>query len=624
MFMPLLDVDLTTRTWRALELPLEIRERWLGGTGLGVYLLSQSLKPGLRAIDPECPIFVLTGPLTGTSVPQSSDWAIVTLNPDYPKAICASHSHGYFGARMRHSGWDGVVVRGCADEPVYIWMDDDGVEIRSAEHLWGQDTFETQRHLVKEHERRGREVSVFCIGQAGESLVDGSSVRGDWAYGANQGGAGVAWGSKKLKAIAVAGTRPVPVFDQERLEVVSEEWMRAIMGTYPDFPEDKHYEGLKYMAGPLATGGWIGGKNFTDAEFGAAWGERLAKDYAKWKVEPLGGWNCKAMCHYKATCTTGPAAGVEFAGHGSGVMEDMGPNLGIEDPGVAFMLAGILDGYGLAGKSTPRTIAMLMEAFEAGDITLEQTNGLDLSWGNYMSVMELMELTAKREGIGELIAQGMLPTARALGIESRAFHMHGVGQPQHELRAAPNVLFQSQVVSGAGPAWQSLMELMLGRPEPDHGFEQPLQPTDVDRVAEATYATHKAKLLYDSLGVCLYTATGVRGVLRLLTDALEAAVGVRMTPRDYVLAGERIAVLQRMINVSRGYTPADDFDMSERFFEKIAAGPAAGLGMSREEWVQTRDDFYRLQGWSLETGAPLPETLERVGLDDFQLGGPSE
>jgi aldehyde:ferredoxin oxidoreductase len=164
------------------------------------------------------------------------------------------------------------------------------------------------------------------------------------------------------------------------------------------------------------------------------------------------------------------------------------------------------------------------------------------------------------------------------------------------------------------------MELMLGRSEPDLGYEEPLVATDVDRIAEASYATHKAKLLYDALGVCYHGCTSVRGVLRILTDALDGAVGLRLTPEEALMAGERIAVLQRLISVSRGYTPEDDFDMGERLFEKIPSGPAAGHGLDRDDWRRLRDEFYELQGWSLETGAPLPEVLARTGLENFVLG----
>ena len=629
MFQPLLEVNLATGSCQSFELPREVRERWIGGLGLGLYLLSREIDTGLRPTDPDCPVFVLTGPLTGTSVPQSSDWVIVTLNAEFSKNICASHAHGFFGARLRQAGWDGIILRGRAEAPVYLSIDDDRAELHPAGELWGLDTFETQRRLIGKRGRGDAEVSVFCIGPAGENLVEGASVRGDLAYGASQGGPGIAWGAKNLKAIVTSGTTPVRVEDSSRLDAISAEWQKDIEGVFPGFPQVRNYDGLTMMSGWLGEIGWIPGKNFTDPEFGPRWQHEFGRVLPKWKIEGVGSWNCEAACHFHAQCTTGPMAGMEFSGYGGEVMEELGPNLGIEDPGIAFMLAGVVDGYGMAAKSAPRTIAMLMEAFEAGEIGLEQTNGIDLRWGNYDAVLTLLELTIKREGIGELIAQGLRPTAQALGIESRAMHMHGVGFNDHDQRALPIFLFQSQVASGAGPTIQTLLGHMMGgntqaggRPEPAIGFDELLAADDLDQLAKATSMGQKAKLLYDCIGVCFFAAVGFEGILRFVSESLDAAVGIKLKPQELLEAGERIIALQRLITVYLGYRPDDDFDMADRLFEKISGGPASGSGLTRQEFGRTREEFYELQGWSLETGAPTTETLNRLGLADFQIGKP--
>ena len=148
MYQPLLEIDLTTGTMTPLDLPREVRERWLGGTGLGLYLLSKEIRRGMKVTDPDCPVFILTGPLGGTAVPQSTDMVIVTVNAEFSRNVCASHAHGFFAARLRHAGWDGIILRGRAAKPVYLWIDGDNVELRPADHLWGQDTFETQRRII--------------------------------------------------------------------------------------------------------------------------------------------------------------------------------------------------------------------------------------------------------------------------------------------------------------------------------------------------------------------------------------------------------------------------------------------------------------------------------------------
>ena len=620
MFQPLLEIDLTTGSIGTFDLPRQTRERWLGGLGLGLHLLSKEIRPGMRTTDPECPMYVLTGPLAGTSIPQSTDWVIVTLNAEFSKAVCASHSHGFFAARMRHAGWDGIIFRGRAPKPVYLWIGEGTVELRSAEEYWGLDTFESQRQIIDANEAAGPDISVFCIGPAGENLLEGASVRGDLAYGASQGGTGVSWGSKNLKAIAIVETTPVPVKDEARLAEIGARWQEAIATANPGFPESKNYDGIKYLTGPLADLGWIPGKNFSDPDFGVQWAKDLNRDFKKWKLEAVGGWNCLAACHYKAMCTTGPMAGLEFYGYGGEIMEELGPNLGIVDPGTSFMLSGLVDGYGMAAKGMPRTIAMLMEAFNEGEIGLEETDGIDLTWGNVDGVMALLEKTVKREGIGELIAQGLRPTAQRFNIEHRCVHMHGVGFNDHDPRATPMHMFQSMVASGSGPNWVSLLETMMGRPEPDLGYPVSPAPDDIGQIAMVTTVTQKAKYLYDSLGGCYFSFIGVAGIRQLISEALDAAADIQVSPDDLLEIGGRIATLQRLITVQLGYTPKDDFDMGQRLLEKLQAGPMTGVGLNLEEFTKIREEFYGLQGWSMETGAPLPETVERYGLQDVRVG----
>ena len=150
MYQPLLSVDLTRGRLEKLDVPVAVRRRWIGGTGLGIYLLSQEIWPGIRASDPECPAFILTGPLTGTQIPQSSDWVVVTVNADLPTHVCASHCHGYLGARLRQAGWDGIVIEGKADKPVWVDVRNEDVKIKDARHLWGLDTWKTQEEIWRE------------------------------------------------------------------------------------------------------------------------------------------------------------------------------------------------------------------------------------------------------------------------------------------------------------------------------------------------------------------------------------------------------------------------------------------------------------------------------------------
>lgn len=616
-YLPLLDVNLTTGELSEREITERVRREWIGGTGLGLRLLAAAARRDLDVRDPECPVLVLTGPLTGTGIPQSSDWVIVTVNADLPGHVCASHSHGYFGARLRQAGWDGVVLHGRAPEPVYLVVGDDGVEIRAADAVWGRDTYDTDsilRSLVGTEEAPA---SVACIGPAGENLVYGASVRIESAFGASQGGAGVAWGAKNLKAIVVSGTHPVEVSDPTSLVAVAEAWSDALR-TQPLKPiEAMHADGLRIMP-DLGPKGLVPGKNFTDPAFGLMWSRRLARDLPRWRVEAVGSWNCEMACHHRTECTTGAMAGVVATGYGGEVMEELGPNLGIEDPSIALALAAEVDRLGLSAGWVPRVIAMLMEAFGAGEIDVDTTGGLDLSWGNFEAVFELLHQTVRREGLGSLVAQGLRPTAQSLGIEHRAVHMKGGGFNDHDQRAGPLMLFQSQVASGAGPTWQSAVSLAVGSSgsEPDIGLTA-FDPHDLQPIARATLLSQEKKMWEDSLGVCYFAARGIRGILDMETRAVEAATGFRLPSEEALRFGERLIHLQRLVMLELGYDCASDFDIAPRMLGKLEDGPAAGVGLEMDDLRAIRAEYYESLGWSTETGLPSREALERVGLAEL-------
>jgi aldehyde:ferredoxin oxidoreductase len=371
----------------------------------------------------------------------------------------------------------------------------------------------------------------------------------------------------------------------------------------------------------LAERGLVPGRHFTDPEAGLRWGRRLAEDLPRWRIEAVGSWNCEMACHHRTECTTGPMAGAVVTGYGGEVMEELGPNMGIEDPGVALALSGEVDRLGMGAGWVPRVVAMLMEAYSAGEIGLTETGGLDLRWGNHEAVLELLHQTAHRRGLGALVAQGLRETARALGIEHRAVHMKGIGFNDHDQRAAPMMLFQSQVASGAGPTWQSAISLAAGTSgsEPDLGLKG-LDPHDLEGIADATHRSQSKKLWEDCLGVCYFATRGIAGILAMETEALQCATGQELTPEDALLLGERLTNLQRLVILYLGYAPQDDFDIAPRLVEKLRSGPAAGIGLTMAELRAVRDEYYACLGWSTATGAPGQDVLERLGLDGLRIG----
>jgi len=574
-------------------------------------------------------------------VPSSSDAALTSLNADLPHHVSTAHAHGFWGARLRQAGWDGVIIRGAAEDPVYVMIDGDRVEIRSADALWGLDTFETVQELQRSG-RRGAEMSVACIGPAGEAMVWGACVRVDEYTGWNHGGAGVAWGAKNLKAIAVRAPvgASVGLADPAGMDGIVEEWRAAVDARTASTPAApfgrKGWRGSSSV-GIFATNGALGlktlpllgelgmfpGKNFTDVEIGMRYIKHVERDLPKWKIEPVASFNCDIACHHRTTCTTGPMAGTTSTGLGFETMEELGPNVGIDDPGVAFLLSTIVDGFGMAAASAPRIIAMMMEAYEAGEIGPEHTDGIELTWGNHLAIAELLEKTVERDGVGDLIAQGLRPTAEALGIEHRAVHMKWVGFQDYDLRASPMFLFQSQVASGAGPTGQTHAELGQGTAiDPQIGVTEPVDARDMSRVGELTARSQVVKLWEDCTGLCHFIVKGLEHEFDISARAIAAATGQALTEDGAQRVGERVVTIQRLIQLYMGFAPTADFDMAPRLFEKIKGGPADGLGMNREEFARCRADYYAEFGWSTDTGGPDEERLAALGLDGVAIGRP--
>jgi aldehyde:ferredoxin oxidoreductase len=619
----LLDVDLTAHRLRTVPLPSDdVQRAWIGGLGLGLYLLAREITSGMKTTDPEAPCFVMTGPLTGTLAPNSSNWTIVNLRykPDY--VVGVSQAHGFFGARLRHAGWDGIIIRGAADTPVYLWIDDEHVELRDASGYWGEDTYETPRR-VKLDLGDPLNISVACIGSGGENLLLGATVRGDGTFTCAMGDAGIAWGSKKLKAIAVRGSGRVPIANVAAFSDVCKRW-NDILFAQSVTPTSRNAF-FRYIADWGSFGG-IPVKNFTEPESAMSWCDSLKKDWEKWKVRPVGSWQCEMACHHETTVTTGPLAGSVVTGFGSEVFEEMGPNVGIFDAGTSMAVAGLVDGIGIHSGEVPRAIAMVMEAYNAGRLTRQDTDGIDLTWGNYEGVIEMLLRAARREGIGAIIADGMEETGKRLGIEDLAVHMRGVGFQGHDWRFHPASVFARQIVSGIGAAPQDATGLYLASAglqegEPDIGYPKIIPPDATEGVGEPLFKGQCMKLWEDSIGVCKFAMDRFPGTLECAGKAVESAMGwTGFSAEEALRVGERIVNLQRLVSLYRGYKPESDFYISERMLS-VPSGPAKGkaapLGPYLEKW---REEYYRAAGWNVDDGTPLPDTLERVGLSTFSVG----
>lgn len=616
----LLRVDLTNRRVTTADLPEPaVLRQFIGGIGLGMWLLMKETRSDMAPTDPDAPLLLMTGPLTGSAAPSSSNLAVVSLNYNTPYAVATGHTHGYWAAYLKHAGYDGIVVTGKSDRPVYLWVDDDKVEFRDASHLWGTNTRETER-LIKQELGDDAKISVACIGPAGEAMLHGAGIKNDRNHGASKGSVGAVMGSKRLKAVAVRGTKEVPVADRTRFVEVTTRWQDSILAD-PAPDQASPSAGKIVVKGGiipnyhfLGEGGMVAGKNLSDPAWSTEHARQVVEASRNWTIIPQESYNCNISCAYDCKINTGPYAGYTASLCGGGEnFEGASAMIGIEDPSEGMVLTDYFDGMGIDSSVAGALMGMAFELYNRGILTTKDTGGLELTWGNYEAAVRLLDQMCDGTGFGgRVLAKGLKEAARLLGkdAENCVVHIRGGGINMHDWRPAWSVLL-GQVVAGAGVCWQGpgVDNIVV---EPDLGYKQ-FSPTfsPTGKAAEVARTQFK-KLWEDTLGICWFACWGVKGVLDNSAQAIALSTGWTDFNRDEAMAvGERLVNFQRVIAVKRGFRAEDEFDVSKRLLEAPTVGPAAGKSIATHLKSMVAD-YYGVMGW--EDGRPTPATLAKVGL----------
>jgi aldehyde:ferredoxin oxidoreductase len=612
----LLRVDLSKEKITEEPLPDEkILRKFIGGTGLGARLLYEEVNKKTKPLDPDNRLIFMTGPLTGTTVPSSSNATLVTLNAEADQMIGTSHSHGFWGALLKFAGYDGVIIQGKAKRPVYLSITDGGAEIRDAAKFWGKDTHETE-DLVK-RDLENPDASVGAIGPAGENKVFGAFIENDYHHSWAKAGGGRIMGSKNLKAVAVYGTGTIPVADPRTLLEASQKWRAKIFDS-PSIGNSMARAGILFGYKYIESQNILANRNFSQSSF-PEYAENIDRVKSEFKVEPTSCWACPISCCYRALVTTGPKKGFLATLSGGGEnTEAAAANVGITDPGWIVYMTDLYDRLGMDSGAMGLSLGLAFELYERGIITKKDTDGLELTWGNAEAAEALLRKAVNREGFGAVLAEGPKKAAQKIGrgAEKYAIHLKGGGLNYHDWRAAWSVML-GQIVAGAGGRWEGY-GVDVWAVEPDIGFTKYHDPHTVKGKADAVKKTQFKKLWEDSIGICWLAAWGCPGALGWAAETVGAATGWKdFTPEEAMTVGERVVNLQRIFNLRHGFEPKRDFeDIGPRLLEAPPDGVAKGkpLGPHLETMIK---DYYRLMGWSEKTGKPLSKTMEKMGLADF-------
>jgi aldehyde:ferredoxin oxidoreductase len=583
----------------------ETLRKYLGGTGIGAKIIYDEVPPEAEFYDSRNRIVIAGGPLSATAVPSSGGFSVVTKGA-LTNGGTSTQANGFFGAFLKLSGFDGIIVQGKSREWVYLYIENGTAELRNASSLVGKGAEETEDVIRKELGKSEDQMSVASIGPAGENLVRFAGITVDNSHASAHNGTGAVMGSKKLKAIAVTrGNIPPKICDKKGLSAVAREIAKQAVTKNVDCFK---YGDLwilpwqvKHGALPIknySTGVW----SIKEEELAAFEPDAIRTRFRS-KRNPC--WRCPMHHKEKITLTEEPYAGKVVGLPSYEMLTAFSCNIGNTDVHSAIVLSYLTDNLGLEGTEASFVISWVMECYEKGILTKEDTDGLEMTWGNVAATKKMLEKISKREGFGDLLAEGIMRASQKIG--GKATDLAVFNEKGNSTRTSADHRYKwwelfDTCVSNTSTIETYPMPRDLGLPE----LYGPIRPLEIP----AAQAKYKANfIIEDSLGVCSYVTLGD---LTLLAKAISATTGWNFKPEEADEAGRRFVNLLRAFNVRCGITP-DQEHPSLRYSSTPADGPAKGKSIM-PHWEQMLDKYYKLMGWDRETGKPLPEVLKRLDL----------
>jgi len=601
----ILHVDLSSgRIWTEV-LNEDYAKKYIGGIGLGMRLYLDHSKPGVDPFSAENPLVLATGPLSGTMVPTGGNGhAFVSKSPQ-TFGVGETKAHGHFGTELKRAGYDAVIFYGKSERPVYLWLDDDAVQLLDAQYLWGKSPQETEDAIKKE--LKDAYIRVASIGVAGEKLVRIACVINEKTRACGRTGLGAVMGSKNLKAIAVRGSKDIAVANKDRLLELIKVQHERMKG-----PAARKYRTLGTPENVLVLNalGAMPTNNFTGAVFQGA--DRISGEYLneRYVAKVIGCSSCAMRCEHIAVVPEGPYKGtttrIEYE-----PLWAMGPNCGVGNLDAILKGMDLSNYYGVDAISIGGIISFAMDLYKNG-IVNKETVGLELNFGNAETMIEMIKRVSLREDFGDTLAEGVKLAAERIGngADKYAVHIKGVEMTGYDIR-------------GLKTAALGYAVSFRGADHNRHGAYGPDVSGKVNRFkaekgrGKLVKETEDLYSIIDSIIVCKFSrGTYVKGFDDLA--ALYAAVtGIEMNGEELRRAGERINNLGRLINIREGLTRKDDSLPWKIMHVPIPdEGPSKGSHVTQEELDLLLDDYYEVRGWNKE-GMPTPEKLKDLDMEDL-------
>jgi aldehyde:ferredoxin oxidoreductase len=596
----------------------DTRQDWareyLGGAGLATRHLYDEVPKGVDPLGSENLLIFMTGPLTGTSSGSASRYSVVSKSP-LTGVWGQANSGGSFGPALKRSGFDGFIFEGISPEPVYLEIIRGDAKLRPAGHLWGMTVPETEDFLQDNGDQK---YTIASIGPGGENLVRYAAIMNNKHRAAGRCGLGAVMGSKRLKAIACAGSEPVPLADPQRfrdsarrqLELLDESMLKVIFDAF----------GTNMIADMVNVRGGYPTRNWQESEFDQIEAVNAQGITDTVFVEGVRCFACPVACGRGTKIKEGKWQGRRGEGPEYETTNTLGAMCGISDINAITMANYLCNEYGLDTISTGGTIAFAMECFQKGLLTRDQTGGLEIEFGNPDLVVELVGKIAQREGIGNLLAEGTQVMAERIGqgAEHFAMHVKGLELPAYDPRAA-KICGLGYVTANRGgdhitsyiegPTFVDVPCLLVD----DSSIKDPFI-ADPDE-AKVVVDLENALTVLDSIGACKFMALILTA--QDLVDLITSATGWDIDVAEFRKSGERIYNLSRAFNVREGVSRENDILPARLTEDALPAGAAAGMVIEVEALESMKDAYYDMRGWDKVTGKPTPEKLIDLGLEDL-------
>jgi len=580
--------------------------RYLGGAGFVAYYLLKEVPPDTDPLGPDNRLIFACGPLTGAPLAGSGRNAVGAHSP-LTGAMGESEVGGFWGAELKAAGFDAIVIQGQAASPVYLWVHDGEAELRDAAHLWGLEN--KPAHTAIREELGEQRARVALCGPAGEKLVRYANIMADLKHAAGRTGLGAVMGSKRLKAVAVRGTGKVPLADPAQVGTLAR-WMRDnyrdLMGKFPDL-------GTGISMVPYNRDGALPVHNFRDGHLDGAddLGREGLAEHVVVRMESC--YACAVGCKKVADLDEPYPVDPAYGGTEYETAVSLGPNCGVADVYAVTKASERCNALGLDTISVGGTIAFAMECFEKGLLTVEDTGGLHLRFGNTEAMLQLLELIAARQGIGDLLAEGSKRAAERIGGGAARFAVHVKGQevPYHDPRIQHG-LGLGYAVSYTGA--DHMHNAFDGSYEHEAGLDDVRNLGVLEPMPATWLGPEKVRaVIYGSLRRHLDNCLGLCNFLPYRNDqvveAVRAVTGWDTNAWELWKAAERLVTMARAFNVRQGFTPADD-RLPPRMAEPL--GPGAPIDPAAVEAALQL--YYEMMGWDPVTGVPRAAKLYELDI----------